>query len=189
MTTSSTAFVVATSICLMTTTAAGDEFEGAPLIEPIDPSQLRTTWRNLANEQVMFPLHMKDMPVKIGRERQLFLDNYLIAESENVTRLVHQPKRVSKPVLTRGKNSDGVIVLQVRRFETSPKFRMSYWSWRRWHKLPSGQEIRFATSYATSEDGVHWKVPNLDLFEIEGMADRNVVIPYGLMHGLFYEPD
>jgi len=37
----------------------------------------------------MFPLAMKDMPVKIGRERQLFLDNYLIAESENVTRQVH----------------------------------------------------------------------------------------------------
>ena len=32
-------------------------------------------------------------------------------------------------------------------------------------------------------------MPDLDLFKIEGMTDRNVVIPYGLMHGLFYEPN
>ena len=100
MKTSSTVFVVAAVICLMTATAAGDEPAGAPLTEPLDQNQLRITWRNLANEQVMFPLDMKDMPVKIGRERQLFLDNYLIAEAENVTRQVHQPKRhKDNPVL------------------------------------------------------------------------------------------
>lgn len=86
-------FLVAVLFCLTTATAAGDEPEGGPLTERLDQNQLQTPWRNLAHEQVMFPLAMKDMPVKIGRERQLFLDNYLIAESENVTRQVHQPQR------------------------------------------------------------------------------------------------
>jgi hypothetical protein len=56
--------------------------EGSLPAEPFDMEELRTTWRNLANEQVMFPLDMKDMPAKIGKERQLFLDNYLIAEAQ-----------------------------------------------------------------------------------------------------------
>jgi len=38
-----------------------------------------TTWRNLVNEQVIYPLAMQDMPVKLGNQRQLFLDNYLVA--------------------------------------------------------------------------------------------------------------
>ena len=183
--------VVATAlaVCLRIASAGSGEPEGGPIVEPVDLNALRTTWRNMANEQVILPLQMKDMPVKIRLERQLFLDNYLIAEAESVTRQVHPPRRLPMPVLTRGNKSDGAIVLQVLRFATSPKFRMWYWSWRQWHKLPTGQEIRFATSYATSEDGVHWTVPELDLFKIEGMSDRNVVMPYGLMHGLFYEPD
>ena len=41
----------------------------------------------------MFPLDMKDMPAKIGKDRQLFLDHYLIAEVQHVTREVHQPER------------------------------------------------------------------------------------------------
>ena len=49
--------------------------EGVPLTEPVSQSELHTTWRNLANEQVMFPLDMKSMPVKIGHERELFVGN------------------------------------------------------------------------------------------------------------------
>ena len=182
--------VVTTAVALWVciTSAMGREPEGAPIAESLDMNQLRITWRNMANEQVVFPLQMKNMPVKIGSHRQLFLDNYLIAASENVTRQVHQPRRLAMPVLTRRDRNEEVFVLQVRQFETAPKFRMWYWSWRRWHKLSNDQEIRFATSYATSHDGVHWNVPDLDLYKIAGMADRNVVIPYGLMHGLFYEP-
>jgi hypothetical protein len=49
MQTSSTVFVAAGLICLMTATAAGEESEGAPLTETLDQNQLRITWRNLAN--------------------------------------------------------------------------------------------------------------------------------------------
>ena len=104
--------------------------------------------------------------------------------------MVHPPQRhPGNPVLSRGSSSDAAFVLQVRQFEQSPRFRMWYWSSRRWHNLPDGQQIRFGTSYATSEDGIHWRVPKLDLYRQDGNTDRNVVIPYGLMHGLFYEPD
>jgi len=36
---------------------------------------------------------------------------------------------------------------------------------------------------------VKWRKPDLDLHKIEDSELRNIVIPYGLMHGVFYEPD
>ncbi len=173
----------------------GQDVGGGPLVEPFDLKALQTTWRNLANEQVMFPVDMKDIAVKLGRERQLFLDNYLVAEAQQVTRQVHQPKRYEgNPVLAPPKaERNHVVVQHVLQFDTPPRFRMWYWSVEGWQTLPSGQRIRFATSYATSDDGMHWQRPKLDLHKVEGLVGtNNVVLPYGLMQGLFYdaeEPD
>ncbi len=184
------AFVTCGAILIssLVSQAAGTE---GPLTESYDQNELHITWRNMANEQVMYPLQMKEIPVKIGTERQLFLDNYLIAEAENVTLQVREPQRFEgNPVLRPPKAKfNHAVVQQVLQFEKPPRFRMWYCSWDNWHTLESGQEVRFATSYATSDDGIHWKKPALDLYKIAGLDERNVVIPYGLMHGLFYEPD
>ncbi len=192
MKTSSNIYVVVALVFLMMANAAGQEPEGGPLIEPLDQDHVRITWRNLANEQVMFPLEMKDMPVKIGRERQLFLDNYLVAESQNVTRQVQRPKRYqNNPVLAAAKAKfNHAIAQHVLQFDEAPRFRMWYSSWDEWQTLPTGQQIRFATSYATSNDGMHWERPNLDLHTVKGLAGpNNVVFPYGMAQGIFYHPD
>ena len=192
MTRNSMTFVVVASICLMMPTAAAEEPAAAPLSEPFDPNELLITWRNLANEQIMFPLEMKDIAVRIGHERQLFLDNYLIAESENVTRRVHHPVRYEhNPVLAPPKvKNNHMVVQQVLHFDESPQFRMWYWSFDDWQTLPGGQQIRFATSYATSRDGIHWERPDLNLHQVEGLAGpNNVVVPYGMTQGIFFNPD
>jgi len=195
MKTTSIVPVIAALILFSAAAADAEEPEGAPLFESLDQDQLRVAWRNLANEQVMFPLDMKDVPVEIGSERQLLLDNYLIAGAEHVMRQVHQPKRFEgNPVFAPPKaERNHAVVLHVMQFPTSPRFRMWYWSYDGWQTLPDGQQIRFATSYATSDDGMHWERPNLDLHNVEGLVGpNNVVVPYGLMQGLFYhaeEPD
>ncbi len=192
--TASTILVVAVGIGLMAATAVGKEPEGGPLDEPLDEAQLPVTWRNLANERVMFPLDMKDMPVKIGGERQLFLDNYLIAESANVRRQIQRPRRDKRnPILTPFLPEEGspeyrAIAAHVMQFKTSPRFRMWYQSFPDWHPWRPDEKIRFASSYAVSEDGIHWSKPDLDLHRIKGSGLRNIVIPYGLMHGVFHEP-
>ena len=171
---------------------SGQDVEGGPLVEPFDIDEVRKTWRNLANEQVIFPLDMKDMPVEIGPERQLLLDNYLIAEARHVTRQIHQPKRYrGNPVLAPPRAAvNHAVVQHVLHFEPSPRFRMWYWSYDGWQTLPGGRRIRFASSYATSDDGVHWERPNLDLHNVKGLeGPNNVVIPYGLMQGVFYNAD
>ncbi len=193
-TTASTVFVVAACVGFFTATTAGKEPEGGPLTEPLNPDQLPVAWRNLANERVMFPLDMKDMPVKIGRERQLFLDNYLIAHSANLRRQVQRPIRhkgnpVVTPFLPKTEDLEyRAVAAHVLQFKTSPRFRMWYQSYPEWHPWGENQKIRFASSYAVSDDGIHWSKPDLDLHKIEGSGLRNIVIPYGLMHGVFHEP-
>ena len=41
-------------------------------------------WGVLHAEERMFPVDVSDWPVKIGPERQLFLDDYLIARREGL---------------------------------------------------------------------------------------------------------
>ena len=58
--------------------------------EPLDEQDVLPVWRQLANERLMFPLDMDIVAAKIGPERQLLVDNALIARVSNVTREVHQ---------------------------------------------------------------------------------------------------
>ena len=163
--------------------------ESTPLWEGIDPARVPDIWPHLANESVMYPLDMRAIAMRIGPEHQLFLDNCLIAETSHVGREVHQPRREPLPVLSApaGKSLQA-FVLHVLQFEEPPRFRMWYWSWKQWHEWRQGEDIRFATSYAVSEDGLRWERPELDLYHIEGSPERNIILPYGMMHGMFYEP-
>ena len=82
-------------------------------------------------------------------------------------------------------------VQHVLKFDESPKFRMWYTvapGPAGWYEWKAGESIRFACSYAVSEDGMNWKRPNVDLYKPGRCTQRNVILPYGMMHGLFYEP-
>ena len=159
------------------------------LSESTEIDEVYTTWRNRSNEQVMFPLDMADLPVVIGQDRQLFVDNYIIADTQNVIREVHQPRRYDgNPVLAPpGPKPDTVGEMCLLHFDTAPHFRMWYTSYVGHHPWKNGQEIRQAVSYAVSDDGRHWQKPVLDLYQIEGSRERNFVIPYGIIQGLFYD--
>ena len=164
----------------------------ASLNEPVRIDQLKSAWRNLGNERVRFPLDMQDIAVRIGRERQLLVDNLLLARADNVTRQVHRPRRHPGNPVFKAANADRnqAVVETVLRFDKPPHFRMWYVSWDDWQTLPTGQLIRFANSYAVSDDGVHWRRPALNLHTVKGLVGpNNVVIPYGQMQGVFYRPD
>ena len=60
---------------------------GGPLLESVETEQIPRAWPHLANEGVAFPMTMRDVAAKIGSERQLFLDNCLIAEGQRVAEL------------------------------------------------------------------------------------------------------
>jgi hypothetical protein len=165
---------------------------GGDLAESVEAEQIPRVWPHLSNEGVMFPMVIRDVAVKIGPEHQLFVDNDLIAEATNLTREVHHPERYKENPILRPAQPDearsAAFVFSVIRCDEPPAFRMWYLSWRAWHDWKDGQEIRFATSYAVSDDGLHWKRPELNLHHIEGSTEKNIVIPYGLAQGMFYEP-
>ena len=86
---------------------ANDLTEG-PLVESYDMNDVNTTWKHLSSEQVVFPVNMGDLSVKLGSDRQLFLDNYLIADSTGVMRQVQRPVRYEGNPIRFAKVTDGL---------------------------------------------------------------------------------
>ena len=145
----------------------------------------------LANEQLMHPVDMSDWPVKITAERQLFVDDYLVASMKNLARRVHPPIRhPGNPVLRLLEKpweqgfGHSVIVL---RDAKSGKFRMWY-NLRHRVTAEDGSIYRGPTCYAVSDDGVRWTKPDLGIFKFQGNKNNNICLPQGTIEAMFHEP-
>lgn len=112
-----------------------------------------------------------DSPLVLGQTKQLFLDDFLITEKENVTRHVHPiEKHPDNPVLRATEPwEDGVTILYGSVFRDGDKHRAWYYA--------SGN-----VGYAESDDGVHWVKPRLGLVEFEGKP-TNLLIRRGGTEG------
>lgn len=102
-------------------------------------------------------------PLTLDATRQLFLDDYLVADSENVTRRLHPlAKSPENPVLIADQPWEGgVAILYGSVIEDEGKYRMWYYA--------GGN-----TAYAESADGISWTKPKLGVIEIDGQ-DTNLV--------------
>jgi hypothetical protein len=120
----------------------------------------------------------------IGSRLELFVDDFMIAEMEGVTRKLHSPQ--PQEVAIRFDSPwDGALSAYVTIFQDGGKFRMYYRGrpmprhmpnmtnqefWRWISKNWSGGSV---ACYAESDDGIHWKKPNLGLFECSVTGDKN----------------
>ena len=95
-------------------------------------------------------------------QRQLFLDDYLIADVRDVTPKLHQPVKFGA-VIRPDKPWEGNSI-QVR---TGPSFRQDG-LWMLW----------YLNGYATSKDGEHWEKPELGIREFNGSRDNNLMLPF-----------
>ncbi len=95
--------------------------------------------------------------ITVGSQKQLFLDDYLIASTTNVTRRVQLAEKFKgNPVLWRNEPwEDPFNVVYGSVIRDGDKYRM-------WYKSGAG------VSYAESDDGVAWVKPQLDLVMIDG---------------------
>jgi len=145
----------------------------------------------IASERLMHPIDVAHWPVQIGRQRQLFVDNHLVASAADVVRTVHQPvKERRNPIMqaeAEWELDKKLVLLQVLRDPESGKFRMWYTSWVRFMYPGTKTRGRMPTMYAESSDGLHWERPNLGLLEYNGSKANNWVI-YGRMYGLIHDP-
>ncbi|MCB9768703.1 MAG: hypothetical protein H6752_10950 [Candidatus Omnitrophica bacterium] len=100
------------------------------------------------------------VPVDLRWGPQLFVDDFLIAEQEGLSKTTHSPTRYEgNPILGHEQGTTQPYVTVVRDPETQ-KFRM-------WYNRDIGKES--CVAYAESEDGKNWTVPNLG---IHGEANK-----------------
>jgi hypothetical protein len=136
----------------------------------------------------------------IGTEKQLLLDDYVIAERHNVSRVFNPAEKViGNPVLVGEKPWEGktIYVGNVLYDEAEGLFKMWYWVLRMTYEVPPKPYAQyenllraakyretFSLCYATSKDGLQWDRPNLGLVEYAGSKDNNLLplVSHGRMH-------
>ena len=158
----------------------------------IDESLFIDSYAVLGMERLMHPVDMADWDLKITCERQLFVDDYLLATSKGLTRQLHQPAPYPQnPVMRMREHpwetTDG-FSLFVWRDEQTGRFRMWY-NTRGFHEAENGIRYRGPTGYATSDDGVNWTKPDLGSVKFGPDRHNNIAIGEGTINGLFYEPN
>ncbi len=108
--------------------------------------------------------------VEVGHQKQLFVDDYVVAEMDNVTRELGQVTKANggEPVLVADKPWENADIIRMGSvFRDGNRFRM-------WYQM--GGEL---FGYAESEDGIHWNKPALGFYEFEGNTNNNITDPMG----------
>jgi len=110
-------------------------------------------------------------PVDIGSQRELFVDNLLVASLDGVTLKLHAPvktPRADSPLPERHMmtviKDDGLYRAWYR--DGNPDYTGETYTG------DAGDTVE----YAESRDGIEWEFPNLGLVEIAGTKDNNVVL-------------
>lgn len=123
-------------------------------------------------------------PLTLGRQRQLFLDDYVVGCVEGLERVVNQPTRYAdNPIITgdhpwerRSVQLYGTVLYD----EALSRFRMWYLC------IPGGEapvqvgdHLRVPyttlTAYAESRDGFHWEKPTLGQVSFQGSTVNNLL--------------
>lgn len=116
-------------------------------------------------------------------EKLLFFDDYWVANSDGISRTVHEADKHGDPLmhptepwergLGKGELNGNVYVYgTVIHDDEDDVFEI-------WYHTYSVEAGTYFTLYATSEDGYDWEKPDLGVYKYEGSTDNNIV---GDMH-------
>lgn len=114
----------------------------------------------------------KTQPIEIGERLELFVDHFLIDELRNAELKLHAP-RAAESALVFDKSWEGKFCGYTTVIKDDNLFRMYYRGLPTAGKDGTDAEV---TCYAESRDGIHWKKPDLGIYEIHGTRDNNVVL-------------
>lgn len=112
-------------------------------------------------------------PVDLRLGPQLFIDDYLIAESKSIDKVTQHPQRFLDQPILGWEQSVGQPYHTVLKDPQTGKFRM-------WYNHGSGENT--AIAYAESDDGVRWTTPQLNIM---GADNRLFKIGRSKEHGSF----
>jgi hypothetical protein len=111
-------------------------------------------------------------PHALGRNKHLFIDDWLTSESQNVTLRVNEPQRMGlamiadKPWERGGLTSYANVLWDPQARE----YRMYY------VPIVIRPQTRWCIAMATSKDGITWDKPDLGVIERDGSKKNNIVI-------------
>jgi len=112
--------------------------------------------------------------LEIGSQRQLFVDDFLIASFSGKAELqLHHPVP-QEIVLLNDEPWEGTYSNYNSIFKDGKIYRMYYRGWNRGEKGELTHTMYWC--YAESADGIHWIKPNLGLFEFNGSKQNNIVL-------------
>lgn len=130
----------------------------------------------------------------IGSNRQLFIDDHMIEESQAVARVLNQPsKYIGNPIMIALYPWEGAIWLYgtVWNDDDEGQFRMWYqgqagmaipqmgsdFSDSPWNHIGfDPTNLLYTVGYATSNDGIFWNRENLGVVEYKGSRNNNLVM-------------
>ena len=106
-------------------------------------------------------------PIQLGSQLGLFVDDHLIDQLNGVKRTLHHP--VPREVVIEhdepweGKHSGYHTI-----FADEDVFRMYY--------RATSHQTEDHTAYAESDDGIHWRKPDIGKYEVCGTKQNNIII-------------
>ncbi|SHN25331.1 hypothetical protein SAMN04488057_11412 [Cyclobacterium lianum] len=115
---------------------------------------------------------MAQEAIYLDDRRELFVDQYLIANLNKATIRMHQPVDMGK-VLEFDRPWEGAFSAYVTIIEEDGLFRTYYRGVPTAGKDGNSAEV---TCYAESRDGVHWRKPDLGIYEVNGSKENNVIL-------------
>ncbi len=114
----------------------------------------------------------KAAPHRLGTNRHLFIDEFLIAEKKDVTLCVNPPQRKELVIIPDRPWERGGITsyCNVMWDPHTKEYRLYY------VPVHLDSDPIFRLAMATSKDGIHWNKPNLGAVEWQGSKENNIVI-------------
>lgn len=109
----------------------------------------------------------------IGSRRELFVDDYLLAEQTGTQLQMHAPT-ARDVALVCDAPWEGNISAYYTLFADGDRFRM-YYRGAHFDEVAKKSTHPEFTCYAESRDGLHWEKPPLGLFEFNGSKANNIV--------------
>lgn len=110
-------------------------------------------------------------------QKQLFIDDHWLGDLNQVTRVIHQPKKYAgNPVIRADVRTDGNAI-QTR---DAPSWDEQEKVWKLWY-IRFGDDGNGAggSGYATSQDGIHWEKPEVGVVEAFGNRKNNMIMVEG----------
>ena len=159
------------------------------LLFPIMPLRVSVSLA-LIGVLALCPSTFSDDAIDIENHRQLFIDDYLIAESDNVTRCLHPvTKHSSNPIVRPDRSWErGLAVPQGTVIYDGEDKIYKMWYTTNVQSRGEGESFNKGKSlaYAISEDGVRWEKPNMDIVMEDGRETNMLIGP--MTFGYMYQP-